>query len=647
MSRLLHLEKGSTFAEDYRVIGPLAEGGMGAVYEVVQVHTGAGRALKIMHSQLAGDEKARQRFVQEAKVSALIESDHVVQVTGAGVEPRTGTPWLAMELLKGETMASFVGRRGGLAAWEVREVFSQLCHALSAAHKVGVIHRDLKPENIFLAVARREGVAFTVKVLDFGIAKLVAEVATQQQTAAIGTPLWMAPEQTETGAPINAGTDVWSLGLVVFFAFTGKFYWKVANAEVLSAAALLREVVLEALPAASDRAREIGRAERLPAGFDQWFARCVVREPERRFASVREAREALDGILAVAGTSPVELGPALGTPPMLPVHTPFPGSTPVSSGRGPASDTIGQGATLPISSLSPKASTGAPAVLPDEPEPALPVHKTSRSLWLGIAVVTLVIGGVGAVVFKNSKPPSPVTAAASEAAKAPASKSFVIATEPPKTCPPNMAIVPGGTFFSSTKGEHVSVASYCLDVHEVTVSDFAECTKKGNCTDKDLDAEGFCNGKLKKPDHPINCVDWDQAEAYCGMASKRLPTLAEWTWAARGAGAGTTFPWGDDPAADQLCWSGSSLKRTILGTCTVGSHPSGVTPFGAQDLAGNVAEWVAADPSQHESVRWILGEHWRSEQIGFSKDVSGRTSAQVGSVARKLRSATVGFRCAK
>ena len=66
-----------------------------------------------------------------------------------------------------------------------------------------------------------------------------------------------------------------------------------------------------------------------------------------------------------------------------------------------------------------------------------------------------------------------------------------------------------------------------------TVSDFAECTKKGNCTDKDLDAEGFCNGKLKKPDHPINCVDWDQAEAYCGMASKRLPTLAEWTWAAR------------------------------------------------------------------------------------------------------------------
>ena len=96
MSRLLHLERGSTFAEDYRVVGPLAEGGMGAIYEVTQVHTGAGRALKIMHPQLVGDDKARQRFVQEAKVSALIESDHVVQVTGAGVDVRSGTPWLAM-----------------------------------------------------------------------------------------------------------------------------------------------------------------------------------------------------------------------------------------------------------------------------------------------------------------------------------------------------------------------------------------------------------------------------------------------------------------------------------------------------------------------------------------------------------------------
>src|SRR5690606_34543681 len=118
--------------------------------------------------------RARERFEREARVGSVIESDHVVEVIAAGIEPVSGTPWLCMELLKGETVAER-RERGALGSAEAIEVLKQLGHALSAAHRAGIVHRDLKPENLFLAVSRREGVPFTLKVLDFGVAALVKE----------------------------------------------------------------------------------------------------------------------------------------------------------------------------------------------------------------------------------------------------------------------------------------------------------------------------------------------------------------------------------------------------------------------------------------------------------------------------------------
>ncbi|MFI5301481.1 MAG: serine/threonine-protein kinase [Polyangiales bacterium] len=170
MAALLHLTPGATFAGAFRVVQPLSEGGMGAVYVVEQTSTGTQRALKIMHPQLVADERMRQRFVQEAKVGALVDSDHVVQVLDAGVDAQSGTPWLTMELLKGETLTQAIERTGPFEFATARDVFSQVCHAIGAAHDVGLIHRDLKPDNIFLAASRREGATFLAKVLDFGIA---------------------------------------------------------------------------------------------------------------------------------------------------------------------------------------------------------------------------------------------------------------------------------------------------------------------------------------------------------------------------------------------------------------------------------------------------------------------------------------------
>jgi eukaryotic-like serine/threonine-protein kinase len=250
VTALLQLAPNSIFAGEYRVVRLLNEGGMGAVYVVEQASTGKQRALKIMHPQLVTNEKMRQRFEQEARIGGKIESDHVVQVLGAGIESRTGTPWLVMELLKGQTLGQLLAQKGVLPVPVVREVFTQLCHALGAAHRAGIVHRDLKPENIFLEVPKREGVEFTLKILDFGIAKMVAEAGTQH-TAAIGTPLWMAPEQTESRAVIGPQADVWALGLIAFHLLTGRLYWREANLEGGSSVVLMREIVIDPLVAAS------------------------------------------------------------------------------------------------------------------------------------------------------------------------------------------------------------------------------------------------------------------------------------------------------------------------------------------------------------------------------------------------------------
>ena len=128
---------------------------------------------------------------------------------------------------------------------------------------------------------RRRGAPFVVKVLDFGIAKVLAEAKTAA-TAPLGTPLWMAPEQTQAGASIGAPTDVWALGLVAFRLLSGRIYWSSSYLDGASTFMLMREILFEPLGVASDRSAQLGGAE-LPPGFDGWFARCVVREVPQRF----------------------------------------------------------------------------------------------------------------------------------------------------------------------------------------------------------------------------------------------------------------------------------------------------------------------------------------------------------------------------
>jgi phosphate transport system substrate-binding protein len=279
---------------------------MGSVFEVEQLATGARRALKVMHLQLATDAKLRARFVREARVGVTIPSDHVAQVIDAGVDERTDLPFFVLELLDGVTLSSELRRRGAFDWPLAREVFRQLGHAVSAAHAQKIVHRDLKPANIFLARSKTAGKPFVLKVLDFGIAEIVASV---QGGGLFGTPTWMAPEQANPHAPVGPTADVWALGLIAFALFTGRAYWPMANIEAAPTEAMLRRLASEEIVSATLRAASYGVVEKLPPGFDQWFGKCVDRDPARRFEDGAAAMAVFAEMMndAVGGVGGVEL----------------------------------------------------------------------------------------------------------------------------------------------------------------------------------------------------------------------------------------------------------------------------------------------------------------------------------------------------
>ncbi|CAN91538.1 Protein kinase [Sorangium cellulosum So ce56] len=300
------LQAGSIIGGDFEVVRPLGAGGTGSVYLCRQHSTARQRAVKVMHPVRAVDPEERRRFEREARAPGLIGSPHIVEVLIAGVDGVTGLPYLAMELLQGETLAACVERAGPLPLAEARRVLGQLGRALEDAHGAGIVHRDLKPENVFLEEAG-DGAAPRVKLLDFGIAKIIAD-ARSSLTAAVGTPLWMAPEQARESQGALPQSDVWAYGLLAFFVLTGEPFWQGRDLP-----ALLREILFAPIPTASRRAGELG----LPpffAGFDAWFSRCVERDPLARFTSASAMcpvlERLLDGAARVASTAPASTAPA-------------------------------------------------------------------------------------------------------------------------------------------------------------------------------------------------------------------------------------------------------------------------------------------------------------------------------------------------
>lgn len=178
----------------------------------------------------------------------------------------------------------------------------------------------------------------------------------------------------------------------------------------------------------------------------------------------------------------------------------------------------------------------------------------------------------------------------------------------------------------------MTVQPFALDVTEVTADAYAVCVRAGGCTADGLQCDSAATyGVSGKGDHPITCVDWNQATAYCHWAGERLPTEEEWEWAARGQSRGTKYPWGNGEPGSQVCWMKS-------GTCAVGSYPAGDAPGGIHNLAGNVWEWTA---SNYDAGHRVL------RGGGLYGDASILLASRRTSGPPPTRYDAIGFRCAR
>ncbi len=433
MPQAPRLAPGSIFARDFKVIDLLAEGGMGAVYRAEQLSTRKLRALKLVSHRLASDPKGRQRFVREATVGASINSAHVVEVIGAGIDEDTRRPWLAMELLDGADLGAVVRHQGPLSPGQLHEVISQLCHGLAAAHRAGIVHRDLKPANIFIARSRRAGVPFTVKILDFGIAKVVQESGTGgTETDTVGSPLWMAPEQLNAQRPVPA-TDVWALGLLAFWALTAKHYWVAAHSPSSTVQALFVEQLFKELVTPTQRAAELSADTAIIEGFDAWFSRCIDRDPAGRYTDARQAGDALLDLLSADPRGAARLLPR---EELLPSAQPTQPATPQGSETTVAAGATGWEASAVVSAAEVAAARSsaegdatrvdpAPlgADLSVEPLPGQQTRRAPRpgvSPWVVLISVVAVVmavagGGYAAWRWQGSRTDMPQTAKRSSA----------------------------------------------------------------------------------------------------------------------------------------------------------------------------------------------------------------------------------------
>ncbi|WP_437288534.1 protein kinase domain-containing protein [Sorangium sp. So ce406] len=306
----LGLVEGIVFAGRYRVLRRLGAGGMGAVYEALHAQTDRRCALKVMHAHIAERQDLRERFALEARVAARVGGGGVVDVLDAGVDEATGAPFLVMELLRGEDLSQRLKRLGRLSPDEAVRALHETAVALDTMHRASVIHRDLKPGNLFLA--EQDGQA-RIKVLDFGVAKLMAEGAATGTATAVGTPLYMAPEQL-LGAKITAAVDRYALGMIAYTFLTGEAYWaqELAQHDNLLAFAL----VTTRGPGERASARAARRGVELPPAFDAWFVKATHVDPSGRFASARAAVEALADVWGTdvprGGDEPTDAGEARG-----------------------------------------------------------------------------------------------------------------------------------------------------------------------------------------------------------------------------------------------------------------------------------------------------------------------------------------------
>jgi serine/threonine protein kinase len=616
---------------------------MGVVWAAHHLALDTEVAVKLIRPErVAADPALLARFEREAKATARIAHPHVVKVMDYGTVDGA-VPYIVMELLQGFSVAELLERGGRLSVATAKSLLEQVAGALESAHAHGIVHRDIKPHNLFITEISHGDPLF-VKVLDFGVAKTLGETQVPGSShltetgTILGSPPYMSPEQIQGSRDVDLRSDLWSLGVIVYECLTATRPFDGSSFVAVGAAVLHGKY----RPASELRPT-------LPKRVDHWFAKALCTDVEGRFQSARamaaafEPHEAPPDHAHDAGTSAAVSTAA------------------IPSRASEATDDHASPAPRPPPPTTAEHSNGDATPLRSRPDTTRERSKRRRRLALITAAAACAAIAAGAGLRPAGSAGCPAGMVLIEGA------SFRMGSAPDAETPSD-----------ETPIHRATVSSFCLDVTEVTVIAYAGCAE---CTPaaKTVEFEGltpngrsfesqFCNG-VDAPDHPINCIDWHQASAYCASRGKRLPTEQEWELAARGQDA-RTYPWGPRaPSAELLNACGAECsrmlteRRTAVGkgpwpamyptddraaaTAAVGSHPAGASQAGIQDLAGNVWEWTDTPycpyqtPTCGDSRRVLRGGGWDTTE---SQDTR---SARRYPTAPTARGRSTGFRCAQ
>lgn len=598
----------------YLIQAFVSEGGFATVYRAQHALWKTPVAIKLFSGLSSAPAELReslyQAFIQEgAFLSELCtETASIVQPRDVGAftsESGQWLPYMALEWLDGQNLDQLLIQERSLRArpWLLQELIallSQVAVALDIAHEKGIAHRDIKPSNLFLVAARARAEIGTIKVLDFGVAKLMSDATFSASLVQTGghftsyTPQYAAPEQfnRELGAT-GPWTDVYSLALVAVELLVGRSPNEGDDLAALASAATN-----------PDR-RPTPRAFGVPvsAEVEAVFARALALSPRDRYHR--------------AGQFWFELELASGLPMTFATR-----------------ERAARGSLTPMPARPPTRGSTQPYALSSAPLPAPRAGRWKTSL---IALTTVLVAAAALVVTlrrrASTDESTPKTTPAAAAAPLPSNEA--VAPPPPAECPADSVKIPAGQFFMGSElkdapdnekpSHNVTLAAFCMDLHEVSAGAYKACSDVGKCkrAPKEVDWPKISDAERKlysplcnfdapdRQDHPINCVTWEMADNFCTVNGKRLPTEAEWEFAARGPD-GRVYPWGDEaPSAAHLNACGSECKKWgkqhdteltalyaeddgYVATAPVGSFPKGRSRFGPFDVVGNVWEWTSS-----------------------------------------------------
>ncbi|HVX09975.1 MAG TPA: bifunctional serine/threonine-protein kinase/formylglycine-generating enzyme family protein [Pirellulales bacterium] len=620
---------------EYAILEPIGRGGMGTVYRAVHTRLEKVVALKALSPHRVGDASAVARFEREMRAVGKLSHPNIVAATDAG--EIAGAPFLVMEFVDGIDVARLVKRHGPLRAADACEIARQAAIGLQYAHQHKLVHRDIKPSNLLLTQAADQPSGGLVKVADLGLARLHEPDPAGSASSTdllIGSLDYMAPEQVDDAHQVDERADLYSLGCTLYELLAGRAPFALPGQTRLQK---LKAHAATAVPSLADS------CPKLPAGLEPLVRRLLAKNPAERIPTAAELASAL---------APFTVGSNLAR--LLDeasAHVPTERALNASPPRRlrPMGIVLGcLGALALASVIYVQTDRGTLEIQSDDDEVKVRVEQdgklitlvdlktdkevrlrggtyhvtlgdTDRDLALDTDELTLQRGGKE-VLHIRRQPPAllrpPFDADEAKRYQECWGRFCRAARTVKNELGMALTLVPPGEF-EMRPGYRIKITKpYYLGTYEVTVDEFrqfAEATGHKSLleaegrgimdfeTGKELPGTNWRDPRLARgDDHPVAGVTWFDAERFCVWLSERdkkkyrLPTEAEWEWAAR-SGTASKFGWGDDSerVGDYEWYAGNSDRHSHA----VGQKPANA--WGLYDTNGNVVEWCqdwAKDP---------------------------------------------------